>query len=98
MADQYPSEGSSSNISGESSDAIVEINVKTLDSQIYSFQVDKNVSKVLITLPVSSHCSSFIVYLVLVILMLLHNHLQIMSSSSCLKLQIHYANLFFFFG
>lgn len=45
MANQYSNDGSStSNISGESSDATVELNIKTLDSQIYSFQVDKNVS------------------------------------------------------
>ncbi|XP_059459775.1 ubiquitin-like domain-containing protein CIP73 isoform X2 [Corylus avellana] len=44
MADQYSSEGSSTgNVSGESSDSIVQLNIKTLDSQIYSFQVDKNV-------------------------------------------------------
>lgn len=44
MADQYTNEGSStSNASGKSSDAIVEINVKTLESQIYSFQVNKNI-------------------------------------------------------
>ncbi|KAG8654518.1 hypothetical protein MANES_05G140700v8 [Manihot esculenta] len=43
MANQYSNDGSStSNISGESSDATVELNIKTLDSQIYSFQVDKN--------------------------------------------------------
>lgn len=48
MADQYTSEGSSTgNVSGESSDLIVQLNIKTLDSQIYSFQVDKN-------MPVSS--------------------------------------------
>ncbi|KAE8057334.1 hypothetical protein FH972_014035 [Carpinus fangiana] len=44
MADQYSSEGSSAgNVPGESSDLIVQLNIKTLDSQIYSFQVDKNV-------------------------------------------------------
>lgn len=43
MADQHPCEGTGSS-TGESSDAVLEINVKTLDSQIYSFQVDKNVS------------------------------------------------------
>ncbi|XP_015384312.2 ubiquitin-like domain-containing protein CIP73 isoform X3 [Citrus sinensis] len=44
MADQYPNESSSTgNVSGKSSDAIVEINVKTLESQVYSFQVDKNI-------------------------------------------------------
>ncbi|KAK4854145.1 hypothetical protein QYF36_019615 [Acer negundo] len=45
MADQHPNEGSStSNVCGESSDSTVEINIKTLDSQIYSFQVDKSMS------------------------------------------------------
>ncbi|KAF2310173.1 hypothetical protein GH714_007045 [Hevea brasiliensis] len=43
MANQYSNDGSStSNISGESSDAAIELNIKTLDSQIYNFQVDKN--------------------------------------------------------
>ncbi|CAL8994550.1 unnamed protein product [Prunus brigantina] len=43
MANQHSSEGSSSgNLAGESSDSTVEINIKTLDSQIYSFQVEKN--------------------------------------------------------
>ncbi|KAL5780804.1 hypothetical protein ACOSQ2_011541 [Xanthoceras sorbifolium] len=43
MADQHPNEGSStSNVRGESSDSTVDINIKTLDSQIYSFQVEKN--------------------------------------------------------
>ncbi|CAL2232959.1 unnamed protein product [Prunus armeniaca] len=43
MANQHSSEGSSSgNVAGESSDSTVEINIKTLDSQIYSFQVEKN--------------------------------------------------------
>lgn len=65
MADQYPNEGSStSNASGKSSDAIVEINVKTLESQIYSFQVDKNVSKVLIMLLVLIHCNHYSLILV----------------------------------
>lgn len=54
MADQYSSEGSSTgNVSGESSDSIVQLNIKTLDSQIYSFQVDKNVSS---NLPYSQLC------------------------------------------
>ncbi|KAK3231946.1 hypothetical protein Dsin_003827 [Dipteronia sinensis] len=45
MADQHPNEGSStSNVCGESSDSTVEINIKTLDSRIYSFQVDKSMS------------------------------------------------------
>lgn len=44
MADQYSNVGSSTgNVSGESSDLTVQLNIKTLDSQIYSFQVDKNV-------------------------------------------------------
>lgn len=44
MADHYSNEGSStSNTSVEGSDATVELNVKTLDSQIYSFHVDINV-------------------------------------------------------
>ena len=44
MANQYSNEGSGpSNISEETSDSTVEINVKTLESQIYSFQVEKNV-------------------------------------------------------
>ncbi|GMY28139.1 large proline-rich protein bag6-B-like isoform X1 [Fagus crenata] len=48
MADQYSNEGSSAgNVSGKSSDSTVELNIKTLDSQIYSFQVNKN-------MPVSS--------------------------------------------
>lgn len=45
MANQYSNEGSGpSNVSEETSDSTVEINIKTLESQIYSFQVDKNVS------------------------------------------------------
>ncbi|KAJ6931644.1 ubiquitin-like domain-containing protein CIP73 isoform X1 [Populus alba x Populus x berolinensis] len=43
MANEYSNEGSStSHGSGESSDATVEINIKTLNSQKYSFQVNKN--------------------------------------------------------
>ncbi|XWS20877.1 hypothetical protein CRYUN_Cryun30bG0006700 [Craigia yunnanensis] len=43
MADQHPNEGSSTgNVSGESSDSLVELRVKTLDSQICSLLVDKN--------------------------------------------------------
>ncbi|XP_037493539.1 ubiquitin-like domain-containing protein CIP73 isoform X2 [Jatropha curcas] len=43
MANQYSNEGSSTSItSGEGSDATLELNIKTLDSQIYSFRVDKN--------------------------------------------------------
>lgn len=45
MADQHSDEGSSAgNVSGESSDSTVKLNIKTLDSQIYTFEVDKNVS------------------------------------------------------
>ncbi|KAI4317007.1 hypothetical protein L6164_024921 [Bauhinia variegata] len=33
---------STSNVSAESSDSTVQLNIKTLDSRIYSFQVDKN--------------------------------------------------------
>lgn len=54
MADQYSNEGSRTvNVSGESSDLTVQLNIKTLDSQIYSFQVDKNVSA---SLPYSGLC------------------------------------------
>ncbi|KAM5565255.1 ubiquitin-like domain-containing protein CIP73 [Rosa sericea] len=43
MANQYSNEGSGpSNVSEETSDSTVEINIKTLESQIYSFQVEKN--------------------------------------------------------
>ncbi|KAJ7957943.1 Large proline-rich protein BAG6 [Quillaja saponaria] len=43
MANQYSDEGSStSNVSAESSESTVQLNIKTLDSQIYSFPVDKN--------------------------------------------------------
>ncbi|KAL9358215.1 hypothetical protein Peur_051468 [Populus x canadensis] len=43
MANEYSNEGSStSHVSGEGSDATVEINIKTLNSQKYSFQVNKN--------------------------------------------------------
>nr|KYP65246.1 Large proline-rich protein BAT3 [Cajanus cajan] len=43
MADQCSNEGSSSgNISAECSDSTVQLNIKTLDSRIFSFQVDKN--------------------------------------------------------
>ncbi|CAL1355423.1 unnamed protein product [Linum trigynum] len=42
MADHHPNEGpSTSNVSGETSDSSVQLNVKTLDSQIYSFLADK---------------------------------------------------------
>ena len=44
MAGQGSNEGSSSgNISAECSDSTVQLNIKTLDSSVYSFQVDKNV-------------------------------------------------------
>ncbi|CAN4094057.1 unnamed protein product [Withania somnifera] len=43
MADQQAVEGSStSNDSGESSESTVVLNIKTLDSQTYTFNVDKN--------------------------------------------------------
>ncbi|KAL2318877.1 hypothetical protein Fmac_032753 [Flemingia macrophylla] len=43
MAGQCSNEGSSSgNISAECSDSTVQLNIKTLDSRIFSFQVDKN--------------------------------------------------------
>lgn len=45
MADQHSFEGSStSNVSAESSESTVELNIKTLDSEIHSFHVDKNVT------------------------------------------------------
>ena len=45
MADQHSNEGSSmGSTSGESSDSLVELKIKTLDSKICSFLVDKNVS------------------------------------------------------
>ncbi|CAN0871841.1 Ubiquitin-like domain-containing protein CIP73 [Linum grandiflorum] len=45
MADNYPHDGSStSNVLGETSDSTVQLNVKTLDSQVYSFQVDTKMS------------------------------------------------------
>ncbi|KAG6704681.1 hypothetical protein I3842_07G144800 [Carya illinoinensis] len=48
MANQFSNEGSSTaKVSGESSDLTVQLNIKTLDSRIYSFQVEKN-------MPVSS--------------------------------------------
>ncbi|KAI3854022.1 hypothetical protein MKW92_028271 [Papaver armeniacum] len=43
MADENSAqEASTSAVTGESSDFIVEVNVKTLDSQIYTFRVEKN--------------------------------------------------------
>uniref|UniRef100_A0A2P2LMS2 Uncharacterized protein MANES_05G140700 n=1 Tax=Rhizophora mucronata TaxID=61149 RepID=A0A2P2LMS2_RHIMU len=43
MADQHSNEGSStSNVFGGSSDSTIEINIKTLESRIYSFRVDRN--------------------------------------------------------
>lgn len=48
MANQFSNEGSSTaKVSGESSDSTVQLNIKTLDSRIYSFQVEKNVSATL---------------------------------------------------
>lgn len=48
MAEQLPTEGAgSSGASASNSDSTVELNIKTLDSQIYKFHVDKN-------MPVSS--------------------------------------------
>lgn len=45
MAEQFSGEGSSSTSfsSGESSDSNIELNIKTLDSRIFKFQVDRNV-------------------------------------------------------
>lgn len=50
MADQHSGEGSSTgNVSSmDSSDSNVLLNIKTLDSQIYSFQVDKNVRNIFV--------------------------------------------------
>lgn len=46
MADPQSIDGpSTSQVSGESSESTVELNIKTLDSQIYTFQVDKNVTQ-----------------------------------------------------
>ncbi|KAF8022633.1 hypothetical protein BT93_F0217 [Corymbia citriodora subsp. variegata] len=44
MAEQFSGEGSSSTsvFSGESSDSNIELNIKTLDSKIFKFQVDRN--------------------------------------------------------
>lgn len=45
MANQQSGEGSSSsNVPIDGSDSTVQLNIKTLESQIYSFQVDKSVS------------------------------------------------------
>ncbi|CAL0333178.1 unnamed protein product [Lupinus luteus] len=45
MANQGSNEGSSSgNISAESLDSTLQLNIKTLDSRMYSFQVDTNMS------------------------------------------------------
>lgn len=45
MSGQCSNEGSSTgNIPAEGSDSTVQLNIKTLDSRIYSFQVEKNVS------------------------------------------------------
>lgn len=44
MADPQSIDGpSTSQVSDESSESTVELNIKTLDSQIYTFEVDKNV-------------------------------------------------------
>lgn len=44
MADKHSDEGGSTgNFGGESSESTVEIRIKTLDSQSYQFNVDKNV-------------------------------------------------------
>lgn len=44
MAESKPFDGSStSNVCGGSSESTLLLNVKTLDSRIYSFRVDKNV-------------------------------------------------------
>lgn len=54
MADKNAAEtSSSSQVGDESSDATVEINIKTLDSQIFPFRVSKNV------LPYNLCCSFF---------------------------------------
>ncbi|GMI90699.1 hypothetical protein like AT5G42220 [Hibiscus trionum] len=43
MADQHSNEGSSmGSSSGESSDSVIELRIKTLDSRIFSFPVDRN--------------------------------------------------------
>ncbi|KAJ8772663.1 hypothetical protein K2173_027840 [Erythroxylum novogranatense] len=42
MADQYSNAGSSTSNTVDGSESSIEINIKTLESQIYSFQVDKN--------------------------------------------------------
>ncbi|XVE56243.1 hypothetical protein DITRI_Ditri03aG0222700 [Diplodiscus trichospermus] len=45
MADQHSNEGSSmGSTSGESSDSLVDLKIKTLDSKIFSFLVNKNTS------------------------------------------------------
>lgn len=50
MADESFSEVTSSDqANAESSESTVEVNVKTLDSQIYTFRVNKNVMLFLIT-------------------------------------------------
>ncbi|KAI3460445.1 hypothetical protein Pfo_017108 [Paulownia fortunei] len=44
MANLLPGEGSSaSDVSGESSESTLQLNIKTLDSRIFSFHVDKNI-------------------------------------------------------
>uniref|UniRef100_A0A0V0IAI1 Putative ovule protein n=1 Tax=Solanum chacoense TaxID=4108 RepID=A0A0V0IAI1_SOLCH len=56
MADQQTVEGSStSNDSGGSSESTVVLNIKTLDSQTYTFNVDKNVNFVTYSVSVASY-------------------------------------------
>lgn len=64
MADQHSGEGSSTS-NMESSDATVQIKIKTLDSQIYNFQVDKNVSTGFICLS-SIYCEIIIIVIIIV--------------------------------
>ncbi|XP_060199902.1 ubiquitin-like domain-containing protein CIP73 isoform X1 [Lycium barbarum] len=56
MADQQAVEGSStSNDSGGSSESTVELNIKTLDSQTYTFNVDKNMQVTALKDKIASH-------------------------------------------
>ncbi|XP_026455933.1 uncharacterized protein LOC113356911 isoform X2 [Papaver somniferum] len=49
MVDESPAqEASISAFTGESSDSIVDVNVKTLDPQIYTFRVEKILSDILL--------------------------------------------------
>lgn len=43
VAEMEPSDGSSTSTGGGNSESTLQLNIKTLDSQIFSFQVDKNV-------------------------------------------------------